>query len=256
MASLIVNGYDLSSYLAGYSPIFEPSWIVSRASRTKRKVSDFGQKYDVHKTRLDLVMPVSAYSEFLSSVLSVNSVYTSGFDLSLIPFQTDHQLFIPGVNITSGQCEFVSERTVEYFDFFMQYCRFEVVFAYSSPYIISGDYTAQFQSAFDSSIKTPIHPRSAFGIQANHVAGSRFAQFRQIRPNEQSVDCSLDTVKPYTALQILSFVKTNRSEPFVLQIANNRIFGQAGAISAVVSDCEFVRDKNGFYSIQFTITKG
>lgn len=252
--SLIINGTDLTQYLIDYTPIFEPAFETKTTVSTKVKYSDYGQKYDVYKTRITLAMSVYDYEVFRESLYSIAPTYDNGSYLYPISFSTSEQLFIPGQNITTGTCEFVSEKQIGFYDFKMNWCIYELVFAYSIPQIITGDYTSYIQDSFNKSIKTPVDSKAMFSHQANYVTGGRFSQVKHNRFSKYEVDCYQDLVKPYDVNQILNFYRINRSTSFSLTISDSKIFGTSGTYSVVLSDFTFERQTNGFYQLGYTIT--
>lgn len=253
--SLIINGNDLTQYFIDYTPIFEPGWKTTNTNISIKKQIDYGQKYDMFKTRITLAMPVNLFGEFINSISEIPSSYNNGTDLYPIQFSTTEQIFIPGQNITTGTCEFISTRQMGYYDFKMNWCVYELMFSYSIPQIITGDYTSHFQDSFNKSLKTPVNNRFLFSHQVNYVTGGRFSQSKHITPPRISIDCSQDLVKPYEINQILNFYRINRSSVFQLTINDSNIFGTSGVSDVVVSDFQFERQPTGFYQINYIITK-
>lgn len=253
--STIINGTDLTNYLIDYTPIFEPSFETKTAVNAKVKFSDYGQKYDVFKTRIALAMSVSEYEAFRTSLYEIEPTYDPGSYLYNISFSTSEQLFIPGQNITTGTCEFVSEKQLGFYDFKMNWSIYELVFAYSVPQIIAGDYTSYIQDSFNKAIKTPVDSKKMFSHQANYVSGGRFSQIRNNRFPKYEVDCYQDLVKPSDVNPLLNFYRINRSTPFQLNISNGNIFGWSGLADVMISNFNYERQQNGFYQVSYTITQ-
>jgi hypothetical protein len=234
--------------------MFEPSFDLKTTVTTKVKYSDFGQRYDMFKTRITLAMSVTSYEQFRNAIYSIPPQYENNSYFYPISFETSEQLFIPGQNIQSGICEFVSEKQLGFYDFKMNWCVYELVFSYAIPQIITGDYTAYIQESFNSSVKSPVDSKKMFSNQASYVVGARFNQIRHNRFPEYSVECFQDLVRPSDVNSILNFYRINRGTPFQLNISNSKIFGWSGVVDVILSDLDFEREANGFYRINYKIT--
>jgi len=254
MVSLKLNNTELSASFIDYTPVFEQSWKTKDTSNTVLKHSDHGQSLDVFKTKLTLAMPVADFNSFIDGITAVSGTYNSGVDTWVFPFETTEQLFVPGVNIASGNCEFVSYSQLGFNDFRMNRCVYELVLNYTVPQIIAGDYSAEFQSIFNSSLKSPKHYGQAFSLQVYNKPSARISYYKHIRFSRTSFNCAYDLIKPSALLPIVSFYRINRSEPFQLTISDPNIIGSSGVFSVVLHDLFFERKSNGLYDLRFSIT--